>query len=125
METIVYKSIQYIPLGMIGFGLSDFFIIHMTGLLVGHLNHANLGWDYGLLRYVFNNPRMHIWHHAKELPAKYGVNYGITLSIWDYLFRTAYVPSDGRDVELGFEGDDRYQAGFMRHIVEPFRKVRT
>lgn len=125
METIVYKSLQYIPLGMIGFGLDDFFIIHMIGLLVGHLNHANLGWDYGPLKYILNNPKMHIWHHAKELPSKYGVNYGITLSIWDYLFGTAYVPSSGRDIELGFDDDERYQTGFLGHVVTPFKKERT
>ena len=29
METIVYKTLQYIPLAMIGFGISDFFIIQV------------------------------------------------------------------------------------------------
>lgn len=88
METIVYKSLQYIPLAMIGFGIEQFFIIHMFSVFVGHLNHANLDWSYGKLGFIFNNPRMHIWHHAKELPRqhKYGMNFGLTLSIWDYIF---------------------------------------
>ena len=29
METIVYRTIEYIPLAMIGIGLNDFFIIHI------------------------------------------------------------------------------------------------
>ena len=30
METVIYKSLQYIPLAMIGFGLDDFFILHIA-----------------------------------------------------------------------------------------------
>lgn len=119
METIVYKSIQYIPLAMIGFGLLDYFFVHIIALLIGHLNHANLGLDYGPLRYILNNPKMHIWHHARKMPNKYGVNYGISLSIWDYLFGTSYVPEDGRDIELGFDGDEEFPnslVGQLTHI---------
>ena len=45
---------------------------------------------------------------AKVLPkhVKYGVNYGLTLSVWDYLFGTNHIPEDGRDIELGFDGDE-------------------
>jgi sterol desaturase/sphingolipid hydroxylase (fatty acid hydroxylase superfamily) len=31
------------------------------------------------LKYIFNNPKMHIWHHSKKMPNKYGVNFGISL----------------------------------------------
>lgn len=127
METIIYKSVQYIPLAMIGFGLLPFIVIHMAGVLIGHLNHANLGWGYGPLGYVFNNPKMHIWHHAKELPPEhpYGMNYGLSLSVWDYLFGTAYVPYDGRDIELGFHGDEEFPGNFKEQTVYPFRKDRS
>jgi hypothetical protein len=26
----------------------------------------------------------------------------------DYLFKTNYVPSDGRDIEIGFEGENKF-----------------
>lgn len=124
LETIVYKSIQYIPLAMIGFGIEQFFVVHMFSVFVGHLNHANLDWSYGKLGYVFNNPRMHIWHHAKALPAEhpYGMNFGLTLSVWDYLFRTAYVPKSGRDIELGFEDDANFPNTFLKQMKYPFKK---
>lgn len=124
LETIVYKSIQYIPLAMIGFGIEQFFVVHMFTVFVGHLNHANLDWSYGKFGYVFNNPRMHIWHHAKALPAErpYGMNFGLTLSIWDYLFGTAYVPDSGRDIELGFEDDANFPNTFIKQMKYPFKK---
>lgn len=123
METIIYKTIQYIPLAMIGFGIQDFFIVHVFTLAIGHLNHSNLNLDYGPLKYIFNNPKMHIWHHAKELPEdhKYGANFGLSLSIWDYLFRTAYIPYDGRDIELGFSGDEKFPERFTDQMLQPFK----
>ncbi|MCG2431464.1 sterol desaturase family protein [Aequorivita xiaoshiensis] len=122
MEPIVYKSLLYIPLAIIGgFDVQSVAIVHFSALTIGHLNHANLGWDYGVLKYIFNNPKMHIWHHAKELPKnhQYGVNFGISLSLWDYLFKTSHVPHDGRDIELGFEGDEEFPKDFIKQTIYP------
>ena len=67
---------------------------------------------------------MHIWHHAKELPEdrKMGVNFGLTLSIWDYLFKTAYIPHDGRDIELGFDDENEFPESFVKQEIYPFIK---
>lgn len=114
MEPIVYKTILFIPIILIGgFNLEDVFLVHFISITIGHLNHANLGWNYGVFKYVFNNPKMHVWHHSKELPKKYGVNFAISLSIWDYLFQTNYIPFDGKDIELGFEGEEQFPKTFL------------
>lgn len=115
METVVYRTLEYIPLAMIGIGLNDFFAIHIFTLAVGHFNHSNFRLNLGWLKYIFNNPQMHIWHHAKELPDEkhFGVNFGLTLSVWDYLFRTDYIPYDGKDIELGFENVEKFPSSFL------------
>ena len=115
MENVVYRALEYIPLAMIGFGIDDFFIVHLFTLAVGHFNHSNFTINLGILKYIFNNPQMHIWHHAKDWPDshKFGVNFGLTLSLWDYLFGTDYVPYEGRDIELGFEGVDSFPQTFI------------
>jgi sterol desaturase/sphingolipid hydroxylase (fatty acid hydroxylase superfamily) len=128
METIVYRLIEYIPLAMIGFGLTDFFIVHIFALAIGHLNHSNIYLPLGPLKYIFNNPQMHIWHHAENLPkGSYGVNFGLSLSIWDYLFNTAYIPHDGRDEKLGFEKVEEFPNRFFSQLIVPlkngFRKL--
>ena len=66
---------------------------------------------------------MHIWHHAKTLPknVRYGINYGLTLSIWDYIFKTNYVPYDGKDIELGFENDIDFPKNFWSQELYPFK----
>jgi len=124
MENVVYRSIEYLPLAMIGFGIQDFLLVHLFTLLVGHLNHANIYLPLGPLKYILNNPQMHIWHHARHLPeGSHGVNYGITLSVWDYLFRTDWMPGDGRDIPLGFDEVDEYPHDFMQQTLKPFRKI--
>lgn len=124
-ETFVYNTFKYLTLSMIfGFDIQLAFIVHGFAITIGHLNHANIGWDYGPLKYIFNNPKMHIWHHAKELPDQhpYGMNYGISLSIWDYLFKTNYMPFEGRDIELGFDDDENYAQTFWQQLKAPFKK---
>ncbi len=173
MENVVYRSIEYIPLALLGIGLYDFFVIHIFTLAVGHFNHSNIsvpGWvsagvvgmligivvSFQLLdvhvvevntlighlgvillcvigsavllgpvmRKLFNSPEMHIWHHAYDLPQdrKYGVNFGLTLAIWDYLFRTDYIPYDGRDIKLGFPGVEDFPKTFIRQNMHGYFK---
>ncbi len=124
MENLFYKSALYIPLTMIGFGLNDLFVLHAFNILIGHLNHANVNITYGPFKYIFNNPAMHIWHHVKKVPHSHpnGVNFGITLSLWDYIFGTAYIPHSGRDIELGFDEVEKYPEGFGGQCLEPFKK---
>lgn len=164
MENVIYRTIEYIPLALIGIGLNDFFVIHIFTLAIGHYNHSNLsisgrvtGAVVGLLvglaialrafdlnilpagaawwqqigvvatailigafvlgrfmKRIFNSPEMHIWHHAYQLPPdkQYGINFGISLSLWDYVFGTAYIPHNGRDIKLGFPGVEQFPHTF-------------
>lgn len=173
METVVYRTIEYIPLALLGVGLYDFFIIHIFTLAVGHYNHSNIsvsgkvtggilggligiaiatsGLDIKVLtnpnvltqlavfsgsvlagifvfgpfmKYVFNSPEMHIWHHAYEIPddRKYGINFGITLALWDYVFKTAHIPHNGRDIKLGFPGIEEFPKDFIGQNTHGFGK---
>ena len=125
MEPVVYNSLLYIPIAIIGgFNVQDVSIVYFFSIVIGHLNHANLGWNYGPLKYILNNPKMHIWHHVKALPEhkKHGVNYGLTLSIWDYIFNTHHIPHDGRDIELGFEDDEKFPKTFVKQSMYPIKK---
>ena len=124
MENVVYRTIEYLPLALIGIGLRDFFIIHIFTLAVGHFNHSNFKLNLGLLKYIFNNPQMHIWHHAYDLPEdrKTGVNFGLTLSIWDYIFKTDYIPQDGKDIKLGFPGVEDFPKDFIHQNTHGFKR---
>lgn len=173
METVVYRTIEYIPLALLGIGLYDFFIIHIFTLAVGHYNHSNisvsghvtggiLGAGIGIIivfgffdvnvftalstgqqallivaavavgsllfgpfmKKIFNHPEMHIWHHSYELPddRRFGINFGLTLSMWDYIFGTAYIPHDGKEIKLGFPGIENFPDSFQGQSVLGFGK---
>ncbi|HMQ49379.1 MAG TPA: sterol desaturase family protein [Saprospiraceae bacterium] len=173
METIVYRTIEYIPLALLGIGLYDFFMIHIFTLAVGHYNHSNItvparnsgaifgafigvliavsAFDIALMenpsllaqltvvatctligafaigpfmKIIFNSPEMHIWHHAHDMPDshRYGINFGLTLAIWDYIWKTAYVPHSGRDIPLGFPGLKQFPKTFWAQATHGFSK---
>ncbi len=168
MENIVYRTLEYIPLALLGIGLHDFFIIHIFTLAWGHYNHSNISVDHRItgglvlgfvgviisqsllgftlvanpallssiliiggaaltgyfvvgpiMKYIFNSPEMHIWHHSYDLPEerRYGVNFALTLSVWDYLFKTAYIPHNGREIKLGFPGVEDFPDNFAEQIT--------
>ena len=52
-----------------------------------------------------------------------GVNFGISLSLWDYVFKTAHVPEDSGTIQLGFDGIEDYPtSNFFRQLVSGFGK---
>jgi len=125
METVIYKSMLYLPVAIIGgWKFEDVFWVHTIAILIGHLNHANIHLTYGPLKYIFNNPVMHLWHHAYHLPEgrKYGLNYGISLSIWDYLFGTAEIPEDNGEIKLGFPGVEKFPKDFIHQELHGLGK---
>lgn len=125
MEIVFYRIGLYVILAyLMNFKLEYAFYMYAGATLIGHLNHANLGWDYGPLKYLLNSPKMHIWHHAKDLPESHpkGMNFGLSLSVWDYLFKTNYVPSDGKNISLGFPGIERYPKTIWNQLMKPFFK---
>jgi sterol desaturase/sphingolipid hydroxylase (fatty acid hydroxylase superfamily) len=123
MENILYKPLKVMGVMLIGgFEPQQAFIVHFAAIAIGHLNHANIKLSYGPIKYIFNNPIMHLYHHAYNLPNKYGVNFGISLSLWDYIFKTYYIPEDSGTIELGYSDDDKMPKGFWGQLVYGFKK---
>ena len=69
---------------------------------------------------------MHIWHHAKTVPSTFsgGVNFAISFVFWDYIFRTAHIPKEGRDIELGFEAEEALPQDIGRQLIWPLKQQR-
>lgn len=124
MENILYKPLKTFGVMLLGgFEPEQAYIVHFVAIAIGHLNHANIKLTYGPLKYIFNNPVMHLYHHSYVLPeGKYGVNFGISLSLWDYLFKTHHIPEDSGTIALGYKGDERMPKGFWGQLVHGFKK---
>ena len=115
MENIIYRTLEYIPLAMMGFGITDFFIVHIFTFVIGQISHSNLYLPLGKLKYILNGPQMHLLHHSKEFPKQHprGFNYGITLSLWDYLFKTVYWHHDDPNLPVGLPHKDKIADDFL------------
>jgi len=125
MENIAYKPLKVIALMLMGgFQPEQAFIVHFMTISIGHLNHSNIKLDYGPFKYIFNNPIMHLYHHAKGLPANFnvGVNFAISLSVWDYIFKTNYVPTPDKDIVLGYQDDHQMPSTFIAQLFYGFKK---
>ena len=48
------------------------------------------------------------------------MNFGISLSLWDYLFKTNYTPEDSGLIKLGFIGDDKLPKSFLGQFFYGF-----
>ncbi|TYA71974.1 sterol desaturase family protein [Seonamhaeicola marinus] len=125
MENIFYKPLKLLVVMFLGgFEPQQAFIVHFVSIAIGHLNHANVKLTYGPLKYIFNNPVMHLYHHAYTLPKshKHGVNFGISLSLWDYIFKTNYIPESSGTIELGYQGDTKMPKNFFAQLLYGFKR---
>lgn len=126
VEILVYKTALYLPLVVMGFDARVLFASALFSTFMGHFNHANLDVDIGPLKYFFNNPRMHEWHHDRDEVPMPGANFAIDLSVWDWLFGTVWMPGDDRmPGRLGFDGIEEIRDGFLPQLGWPaFRRNR-
>jgi len=124
MENILYKPLKTFGVMILfGFEPEQAYIVHFFAISIGHFNHANIKITWGPLKYILNNPVMHLYHHAYDLPeGKFGVNFGISLSLWDYIFKTDYIPEDSGTIELGFPGDEKFPTDFVGQNIYGFKK---
>lgn len=125
MENILYKPLKVLALMLLGgFQPEQAYVVHFLAIAIGHLNHANLKLDYGPLKYILNNPIMHLYHHAYSLPESFknGANFAISLSLWDFIFKTNYVPKPDKNLRLGYSDDAKMPKSFWGQLRYGFRK---
>jgi len=84
----------------------------------GALVHANLGWTWGPLRYVFASPVFHRWHHAAD-PECQGSNFAPMFPVWDLAFGTFHMPRGVLPAGYGAAGVPGDLIGQLAH---PFRR---
>ncbi len=123
MEIVIYRSLQWLPLAWLDASPAAVFAVAVVTTAWGDFNHANLDVGLGPLGYVFNTPRMHLWHHDHSSEGGTAKNFGIVLSLWDHLFGTAYWPRSRSPVRLGYPGMEEMPASLPGQILWPLAKL--
>ena len=119
MEILVYKSLQWLPLALLGASPQAVFAVAVVTTIWGDLNHANLDVGLGPLGYLLNSPRMHLWHHDQSSEGGAAKNFGIVFSVWDFVFGTAFWPRQRSPKRLGYPGMDEMPATFHGQVLWP------
>jgi sterol desaturase/sphingolipid hydroxylase (fatty acid hydroxylase superfamily) len=123
MEILVYKTLQWLPLAWLNASSEAVLAVAVVSTVWGDFNHANLDVGLGRLGYLLNTPRMHLWHHDRSSEGGVAKNFGVVLSVWDFLFGTAYWPRERSPERLGYPGVDEMPETFLGQALWPLTPV--
>jgi sterol desaturase/sphingolipid hydroxylase (fatty acid hydroxylase superfamily) len=114
LDQTITRSIQFIPLYLLGFTKETFGGLALIIGLWAVLLHANVRWRFGWLERVIATPHFHHWHHAGEARHNFS-----GLFPWvDSLFGTRLRPER-------YGSDAPMPQSWHRQILFPFRSARA
>ena len=102
-----------------GFDVEVAGVLALLQIALGLFFHANVRVRWRWLDKLVCNPEFHHWHHANESDA-IGHNYGGALPIWDLVFGTFFMPTDGRRPDH-YGVDEPMPRPLLGLLAHPFR----
>jgi sterol desaturase/sphingolipid hydroxylase (fatty acid hydroxylase superfamily) len=120
LEPALFQILTIIPLWYLGMSLPLALGYKIYSYVFAHVQHANIVFPIGPLKYVFPTPEFHRWHHAlvhdsEGKKVRFLRNFG-EYPIWDLLFGTFYLPSERPTAY----GNARIPEGYLAQIAYPF-----
>jgi sterol desaturase/sphingolipid hydroxylase (fatty acid hydroxylase superfamily) len=111
----------YLLLVMLGCGEMILAYFGLITAIHGIFQHANVQLRLGPLNWIFSMAELHRWHHSKTLEEA-NHNYGQTISVWDWVFGTRYLPADRLpSAQIGIDGLTAFPMTWWAQIKSPFR----
>jgi sterol desaturase/sphingolipid hydroxylase (fatty acid hydroxylase superfamily) len=94
VDRLFMKILTFLPFFMFQVpSLYALAVIGLYGSIHNRFLHANVKIELGWFRWFLTSPQFHRVHHSVE-SAHADMNYGVVLSVFDHLFRTAYKARD-------------------------------
>jgi ornithine lipid hydroxylase len=118
-DSLFKIALSQIPLYFMGAPLQVFWWLGAVTAFIGILTHCNVDMKTGPLDYVFSTPRLHRWHHSKQLPEG-NTNYGENLVFFDLIFGSYHNPDRPSSTDIGIKG--KIAKGFLPQLLQPFTK---
>ncbi|MBN8673392.1 MAG: sterol desaturase family protein [Chitinophagales bacterium] len=87
------------------------------------MQHTNLDYKAGILKKFFCVAELHRWHHRADFKDAQ-VNYGAWLTVWDYIFKTAYDKPKmlTKLGEIGIAEERNFPKNYWKQFLYPFSK---
>lgn len=114
-----------LPATLISFlGFAPEVVIWASGLTIvsGAFSHSGAKLHHKWLGYIFITNSVHRWHHSKAKEHQH-CNFGVTLSLWDHIFRTFHYEPGRSPKALGLISDSGLApTTYWRSLFSPFKK---
>lgn len=91
LEILINQTIEFAPIILLGANPLVVPVKALIDAVWGMYIHSNINVKSGKLQYIINGPEMHQWHHSDHQEVFFS-NYSTKFSLWDWLFKTAYLP---------------------------------
>lgn len=120
VEIFINQTVEFAPIVLLGAAPEVAVLKGATSAIWGMFIHSNLDVRLGPFEKILNGPGMHRWHHATGREA-YGRNFATKLSVWDWLFGTAYLPDPEvkRAARYGLD-QDGYPQSYLGQVLHAF-----
>ena len=116
-QVFIERSLVMFALYYIGASQTALDIYVTIAALQAIAIHCNLGFDWGILKYLVVTPQYHHWHHSSEQPA-IDTNYAAHTPLFDRLFNTYHMPTKHWPAEYGTT--KRLPRHFIGQLLYPF-----
>lgn len=119
LEILINQTIEFAPIVL--FCSPEIAVIKGgVDAVWGMYIHSNINVRSGWLQYFVNGPEMHRWHHALDGDA-HNKNFSTKLAIWDWVFGTAYRPSNSKPNAYGL--DTEFPTNYFKQHIYAFRRT--
>lgn len=121
IEVIIGDIASYTILAVLGADFTGWVLVFMITTFLGEVQHTQIPWTLGPLRWIFVTPRFHGFHHSIER-AEHDRNFGGLFSFWDRMFGTA-MPDDA-PAPRAYGLPDVRSTSLLATVVSPFHVLR-
>lgn len=115
-----------LPLIILGAPAEALLFFYVIEAVHGQFQHCNVRLILGPLNRIFSSADLHRWHHS-DCISEANNNYGLTLSIWDSVFGTRYLPTGREVTHIGLSGMPNFPQSFGQQMLAPlsWRKLQN
>ncbi|MDR6904106.1 sterol desaturase/sphingolipid hydroxylase (fatty acid hydroxylase superfamily) [Rhizobium miluonense] len=118
-DSLFKVALSQLPIYLLGAPLQVFWWLGAITAFMGILTHCNVDMRTGIFDYIFSTPRLHRWHHSKDM-REGNTNYGENVVFFDLLFGTYFNPDRPSSTDIGIRGE--VAKNFLGQLAQPFRK---
>jgi sterol desaturase/sphingolipid hydroxylase (fatty acid hydroxylase superfamily) len=118
IDAVILKGAAVLPIIVLGFSPIAIGIYMMIYGWVSLVVHSNIRVTAGPLRWFVSSSAFHRWHHSNEPEAR-DRNFASIVSLWDFMFRTAFLPVRRMPKVYGIDGG--MPLAYADQLLNPFR----